>query len=464
MKRVTENTVGAGSVMESQRLLAKRLGPVRSWMRAHPVGVNILLALANLLFVALLTLIMAVAGTSQTESNGGQGSFASDLNHLVVAVVVALLGILFTAAIFFREKWSFSLLLMTGIIDGVATFTSLASSVSGIVPMILLYTMASRTEIKRALVGFFVYLGITETASITSAILPTAAQRMMREARTSGTVEASAETYSTTLTWADAPYLVVIFLMSALFCTIIFLIGRSVYRSRMFEQAILASFVQNQKLATTEERNRIAREMHDVVAHSLTVMIALADGARIGAKKNPARSEEILKELSSTGHTALADMRKTLGVLRDPEAADAPLEPTGGGSNAENNLRELVASFAATGLPVTFTFEGQEIPGDSNLRLALYRMVQESLTNVLRYGKNVTRVEVRVHAQAHTVHLAVINNGTAGLSPAESMGSGKGIIGMKERAAFYRGSVEAGPNDVGGWTVRAVLHYADSPV
>ena len=138
------------------------------------------------------------------------------------------------------------------------------------------------------------------------------------------------------------------------------------------------------RLASVTERNRIAREMHDIVAHSLTVMIALSDGAAVVVKRNPDAGGGGPGELSRTGRTALADMRRVLGVLRDDAGpAQAPREPLAAG----DSLGKLLEGFRAAGLPLHYTLTGPSLPDDAAFRLTVYRIVQESLTNVLRYGR-----------------------------------------------------------------------------
>ena len=155
-------------------------------------------------------------------------------------------------------------------------------------------------------------------------------------------------------------------------------------------------------------------------------------------------------------------MRRTLGVLRNPDGQELNLLPAEGRSaDARENLEDLVSSFAATGLPVTFDYEGEELPADNNLRLSVYRIVQESLTNALRYAKDASLVRVSVRVHLPHIEVSVIDNGSTapeGIpTPSNNLGSGKGLAGIRERAAFYEGSVDAGRNDLGGWTTRVHL-------
>jgi signal transduction histidine kinase len=249
-------------------------------------------------------------------------------------------------------------------------------------------------------------------------------------------------------------------------------IGISVRQRREHEQEVAAWAAQAARLGSVNERNRIAREMHDVVAHSLTVMITLSDGAAVVVRKDPERAADVLAELSRTGRTALADMRRVLGVLRDDTAAgQAPREPLAAG----DSLAKLLDGFRTAGLPVHYSHTGPALPEDAAFQLTVYRIVQESLTNVLRYGRALSRVDVLVVRDDSTVTIEVIDDGrgTAGgsagtASPgsaslgtgthgAGSLGSGQGLPGMKERAGIYGGTVEAGRAVNGGWRVRAVL-------
>jgi signal transduction histidine kinase len=209
--------------------------------------------------------------------------------------------------------------------------------------------------------------------------------------------------------------------------------------------------------------------MHDVVAHSLTVMISLSDGAAVVVRKDPARAAEVLGELSRTGRTALADMRRVLGVLRDDSApGQAPREPLAGG----DSLGKLLEGFRTAGLPLHLTHTGPSLPDDAAFQLTVYRIVQESLTNVLRYGRSLGRVDVAIARNGPTVTIDVVDDGKgtvdsggSAAAPAArqsrgSVGTGRGLSGMQERARIYAGTVEAGPiADHHGWRVHAVLHW-----
>ncbi|QTE28869.1 sensor histidine kinase [Pengzhenrongella sicca] len=220
------------------------------------------------------------------------------------------------------------------------------------------------------------------------------------------------------------------------------------------------------QLASAAERARIAREMHDVVAHSLSVMIALADGAGVALNRSPDRAREAIAEVSETGRSALADMRRVLGALRDPQA---PLGPQPGAGD----LAGLVEGFRSAGLPVRTTVTGTPVPTDAGIQLAVYRIVQESLTNVLRHAVGAGQVDVLLATADGWIEITVTDDGGAGISaaarapsvlgerPATGAGSGgRGIIGMRERAAVYGGVVDAGPYRA-GWRTRARLAWTE---
>ncbi|MCQ9163759.1 sensor histidine kinase [Arthrobacter sp. STN4] len=232
-------------------------------------------------------------------------------------------------------------------------------------------------------------------------------------------------------------------------------VGASVRRSREHEAELRQWAVRNAQLASIGERNRIAREMHDVVAHSLTVMVALSDGAAVVVKRNPEQAADVLGQLSGTGRTALADMRRVLGVLRDDSGTE-PRSP----QPALTDLAALFEGFRQAGLPLSVTQSGPSLPPDPALQLTVYRIVQESLTNVLRYGTSVSRVQVLIenNPDAGQLKVAVADDGRGSLDA--SMGTGHGLVGMRERARIYAGTVTAGPAPAGGWAVDAVLHPA----
>ncbi|MBO3094384.1 two-component sensor histidine kinase [Cellulomonas dongxiuzhuiae] len=206
-------------------------------------------------------------------------------------------------------------------------------------------------------------------------------------------------------------------------------------------------------LARAAERAHIAREMHDVVAHSLTVMIALADGADAAFERAPDRSRAAVRQVADTGRSALADMQRVLGALGPPSGGDDRVTPT------EVDLSTVVERFGTAGLAVTATGLDTALPDDTSVRLAVLRILGEALTNVLRHAPGASSVEVAVRRTPTTVEVDVVDGG--GARAGDGPGTGRGIVGMRERAALLGGHVEAGPRPDGGWQVHAVLPWAD---
>jgi signal transduction histidine kinase len=225
---------------------------------------------------------------------------------------------------------------------------------------------------------------------------------------------------------------------------------------------------QREQLAAAAERARMAREMHDVVAHSVAVMVTLAHGAAASLDSRPERSREALAELSGTGRAALGDMRRIVGLLRDDrysgvsaatgtaELPEVPglLDPAG--SAGSDSVGALVETFQYAGLPVRLVERGPKLPHDRRLRHAVFRVVQESLTNVLRHAPRTTDVEVVLDRSEDHFTVTVANS--RGPGGPDSSGGGHGLAGMRERVAAHRGTVEAGPTST-GWRVRVTLYY-----
>ncbi|MEW1833743.1 sensor histidine kinase [Microbacterium sp. NPDC079995] len=223
--------------------------------------------------------------------------------------------------------------------------------------------------------------------------------------------------------------------------------GRKRYVEALIEHSrrLVVERDQQAQLAASAERERIARELHDIVAHSLTVMVALAEG--VAASKDAAHARPGAEAISATGREALRDMRATLGILRDTDAA--PLAPL-----ARDTTEATVASARAAGFETHLTVVGEpDVP--SATRLAVSRIVQEGVTNVLRHAQAVTRIAVEIRYTDEGVTVSVIDDGRGVLSaPA---GGGFGLRGVRERVELVGGTVTAGPGETRGWAVHAWL-------
>ena len=201
--------------------------------------------------------------------------------------------------------------------------------------------------------------------------------------------------------------------------------------------------------AVAAERARIARELHDVIAHSVSVMTVQAGAARLLLAQDPERAREPILAVEETGREALAETRRLLGILRS-DMSEAELEPQPGMASLET----LVARTRLAGLPVELTVEGEGVKLAPGLDLAAYRVVQEALTNALKYA-GPAHAWVTVRYLRDALELEISNDGR---SPERQNGSGgHGLAGMRERVSLYGGSVEAGPHPVRGFVVRARL-------
>ena len=204
--------------------------------------------------------------------------------------------------------------------------------------------------------------------------------------------------------------------------------------------------------AIAEERARIARELHDVVAHNVSVIVVQADGAAYTVDSDPGRARAALETISETGRTALTEMRGVLGVLRDGGDEDA-YRPSPG----LDQLDQLVEQMRQAGLPVEFTVEGTAREVSAGVGRAAYRVVQEALTNTIKHaGPAVSRVRVWLYYKEDSLDLRVLDDGNGTAAP-DTAGEGHGLIGMRERVSAYGGSVRARPYPGGGFEVLASL-------
>ena len=214
---------------------------------------------------------------------------------------------------------------------------------------------------------------------------------------------------------------------------------------------------QQAQLAAAAERVRIAREVHDIVAHNIAVMIALADGAAYTAEASPDQAVSLMGQVSATGRSALTEMRRLLGVLREPAVPGHAPQPS------LDDLDELIATVRAAGLPTRLTVTGQPASLPPSAQLALYRTIQEALTNTLKHAPG-SVAQVRLAYRTGEVELEVTDDGRPGaVSAPGSRGGGHGIVGMRERAAIFGGQVSAGPRPGGGWRVHTVLRLDPAP-
>ncbi|MGY0055609.1 sensor histidine kinase [Streptomyces sp. LZ34] len=225
---------------------------------------------------------------------------------------------------------------------------------------------------------------------------------------------------------------------------------------------------QRVRLTAAAERSRVAREMHDIVGHNLSVMVGVADGAATLAANRNEQSAEALRILGDTGRQAMSELRRVLGVLREAQDDVRMLSPQPG----VRDLDPLLARVRAAGLRVAYRTVGDLDSLSSGVQLTVYRIVQEALTNTLKHAGTGSAAEITVAADVGKVRIRVADNGVppaepVRAEPAPRTGSddaGHGLVGIRQRAAMYGGSVTIGPRDTGhGWIVDVVLDVPPAP-
>jgi signal transduction histidine kinase len=379
-------------------------------LRDHPFAVDSVLAGA----VAFFTVLLPLQGYRDNPS---------------VAFVV---GLLLTVPVAWRRRApvpAAAVVVAAGLIELVATSTSLGANVA---VLIMVYSLAAyaprwagRAGLAIGLVGALLAALRYFSSGASDALIPTA----------------GAIGIAVVAAWA----------LGDLRRSRLQQMDALVERARLLE----LERGQEMRLAATTERTRIARELHDVVAHSLSVVIAQADGGRYAGKTDPEAATGALEAIATTGRQALADMRSLLGVLREGGSEEYAPQPDVG------TVAALVEDVRRSGLDVDLIVEGTPQPLPAGQSLAAYRIVQESLTNVLKHAGPASRAWVRLHWRPDGLELSVLDDGrgAAAAVSAEHDGQGQGLLGMRERAQLHGGRVDAGPRPGGGFGVHAALPY-----
>lgn len=260
--------------------------------------------------------------------------------------------------------------------------------------------------------------------------------------------------------WADA--------VSAVFLAVPFLLAwvigdslrtRRAYYAELEERAarLQREREAQSKAAVAAERARIARELHDVVAHNVSVMVVQADGAAYVLDASPEQAKQALETISTTGRQALTEMRRLLGVLRAGDDGGGEYVPQPG----VDQLTDLIEQVRGAGLPVAFEVEGESRPLASGVELTAYRIVQEALTNTRKHGGPEARAKVRLTFGDGDLSLLIEDDGRGAQQElyegGGEDGQGQGLIGMRERVGMVSGTLDAGPRPGGGFRISAVL-------
>lgn len=378
-----------------------------AWLRAHPRGAD-----------ALLTLV--IVATAVTAHLWGDSSVA-DPNEPDPAWWTVLIVLFGTVPIYWRRTRT----LVAGVVvvsaEVVGLFVGLAGA-AFLGATIAVYSIGAHTH------------GVRRTRVMTAIIVMVVALFVAG--------------------WIDGLSLIDEFVSTGVILITAFVVGDNLRRRRQHvadlaeraeraerEQGLLA------ERRVAAERTRIARDLHDVVAHSVSVMVIQAAAARRNLSTSPATAAEALESIEATGRQTMTELRAILGVLR-ADSADPALDP-------QPSLAGLDALTDGDELPVELTIEGDLRSVPESVSVTSYRLVQEALTNVRRHAGNVDSVTVAVEVGSQNVTIEITDNGRgAGVAASPD---GFGIIGMRERVAAVGGTIDAGPRRGGGWRVRAVL-------
>lgn len=233
---------------------------------------------------------------------------------------------------------------------------------------------------------------------------------------------------------------------------------RRLYLSALRDRAAQREIERDQRvqLAAAAERAQVAREMHDILGHNLSVMVSLADGAAVLAARDPGRTGQALRLIGDTGRQAMGELRRVLGMLGESPEQGTPRSPQPG----VRDLETLLGGVRAAGLTVTYRAGGPLGELDSGLQLTVYRVVQEALTNTLKHAGPGAAAEVEVTVEDGWVRVRVTDTGSLSHRRALFAGGdgGHGLVGIRHRAALYDGAVTAGPRAGGrGWIVEVLI-------
>ena len=366
----------------------------------------------SIAFDVVLALLATVAELAQVIGASGKPSWAALLLAVAAGGVLVL-----------RRTAPLAVLATT--LTAAAAIVAFGDDPSGVAVMIALYSTAALCERQVSLAALALTVAIAAPLSAATADTPG------RE----------------TSAWFGA--IIVVVLAVGIWGLGAYAQTQRRYRRELQERAASAEREREQlaRIAVHEERASIARELHDIVAHSVSVMLVGVRGARDALRASPEVAEETLARVERSGEQSLAELRRILALLREPaQRAESRPQP----SLAE--LDELVASYRAAGLAVRLEVIGEPTPLPSGVELSVYRIVQEALTNALKHS-GATSVTVTLAFRDAHLELEVVDDG----APTPGAATGQGLIGMRERVALLGGELETGQRGGGGFRVAARL-------
>ncbi|GAA1679729.1 sensor histidine kinase [Fodinicola feengrottensis] len=419
-----------------RRRLLERLD---SWLRGNPWLSDSILAIGMLLFVAPVSLVIAV-------SNDGMGveSTPAVLIPILILIVLVTHGVVVV-----RRVMPITALIVVTVALAIKVLITPVPFPSDLIFLLVTYSVCAYGRRPAGAIAFVLGIagGLAETARFSVLI----GYRMDQDP-----------------TLILLLVFIFMFIVAAVFAS--WGLGqfrrvRYAYFTTLEDRAERAEAEREERAAraVVEERNRIAREMHDVVAHSLAVIVSQAQGGQYAAKTKPERAQEVLGTIAETGRQALADMRGLLGVLRsnEPLNADSAVEVNRGPQPRLAELGDLLTRVRASGLHVRQDEEGHRKQLGPTAELAVYRLVQESLTNTIKHAGPDAHATVVLHWSSEALEVTVADDGRGPTvrDPDDPTSGGHGLVGMRERLAVVGGSVHTGPRPGGGFQVRARLPY-----
>jgi len=421
-------------------------GVFRRWLAAHPRVVDWTIV-GVYLFVCMVTTIAGglVVVTGNYAADLASGAFYLGWPGVVVTVV--LVGVV-ALALVQRRRYPIAGLIAVALVLWFANMLWFAPQ-NLVALIVMLYSVPVYRSVRAAWAAYGIAAGLNFVAAVIAGGFAGSGLLFFHFSAASSLREALGEAV-TVAVMLLIPVMVGINIGN-----------RKRYLDALIERAyqLAREREQQAQLAAAAERSRIAREMHDIVAHSLSVAVTLSEAASVAIATQPAAAKQAMDRAADTGRAALAEMRRLLGVLNEDQGtvtSTAPLAPQPGIAQ----LGELIAGFSDAGLHLTLTEQG--VPsGDAAQQLAVYRIVQESLTNSLRYAGRGAQVRVTVTHTPQETRLEIVDSAATEERSAASVvpGSGRGIAGARQRAELFGGQLAAGPYAT-GWKLTATVPTA----
>ncbi|MBC6467980.1 sensor histidine kinase [Actinomadura alba] len=325
-----------------------------------------------------------------------------------------------------RRRWPRAVFVLIAVVAAVQWAAHIAALPPDLAVLIALYTVASRCGFRWGL---------------TAAIVAEA-----------GAIMEACQQWGLSWEQARSPAIFLTVVVAAVWVFGIYMNTRRAYLRSLEERAARLERERDTQVqvAMAAERARIARELHDVVAHNVSVIVVQADGAAYAIESDKERAKQALEAISATGRTALAEMRRLLGVLRESDDTGSYAPQPG-----IEQLTDLVDQIRASGMPLRFEIDGVPRELSQGLQLTVFRIVQEALTNTLKHAGTGATAHVNLHYGDDSVEVRVRDDGRG--AAAADDGRGHGLVGMRERVAMYGGSALARARSGGGWEVVARL-------